>query len=130
MFKPGAIRITAIVAIVLCAAGLIFSVIMAAQNFAAIFSCASWALLLWASYIGFKLASYKLQEEEFKSVAIRIYLVIVAALVSAVTGLIIGTVISVILLSTLYSLKSNYDSWVEIPINNGDSPLNDRRPRG
>jgi hypothetical protein len=128
MFKPNAIRAVAIIAIILCGLGLSFSAWLTFKSFAAIFSCVSWAILLWASYLGFRLASYKLQENEFKQVALRIYLIIGAALVSAFTGVLIGIVISVILLATLYSLKSNYDSWVEIPVHKDDSLFSEKRP--
>lgn len=129
MLKPIFIKVSAIVALILCSAGLLFSAYLTTQSFVAAFGCVSWALLLWASYIGFRLSSYKLQEDEFKKVAIRIYLIIAAALISAFTGLIIGIVISVLILSTLWSLKSNYDSWVEIPVNTDGQSLNERRQR-
>ena len=72
---------------------------------------ASWALLLWASYIGFRLCSYKLYEEEYKKVGIRIYLIIVAFILFLFVGVMIGLILSVILLSALWALKSNYDDW-------------------
>jgi hypothetical protein len=72
----------------------------------------SWAILLWASIIGYQLcSSYKLYDEEYKKVGIRIYAIIVAFILFFFVGVIAGLAVSVILLSTLWALKKNYDEW-------------------
>jgi hypothetical protein len=72
----------------------------------------SWAILLWASIIGYKLcSSYKLYDDEYKKVGIRIYAIIIAFILFFFVGLVAGLVVSVVLLSTLWALKSNYDDW-------------------
>ena len=67
---------------------------------------------IWASIIGYKLCTtYKLYEDEYKKVAITIYLISVAFILFLFIGLVIGIISSVVLLSTLWGLKRNYDEW-------------------
>lgn len=71
-----------------------------------------WVILLWASIIGYQLCtSYKLDEEEYKKVGIRVYLIIVAFVLFFFVGLVIGLALSFILFATLWALKRNYDEW-------------------
>ncbi len=118
MFKQKTVKAFSIVAIVLSILGLLLSVVGAlllAQveySIAFFLGIVSWAILLWASIIGFKLcSSYKLYDEEYKKVGIRIYLIIVAFILFFFVGLIIGLALSVILLTALWGLKRNYDEW-------------------
>jgi len=112
MFKPQTIKAFSIVAIVLSAIGLLLSLILTkAANWIFFLGVLSWAILLWASYIGFRLSSYKLYDAEYKKVGIRIYLIIIAFILFFFVGLILGLVLSVALLGTLWALKSNYDDW-------------------
>jgi len=120
MFKQSTVKAFSIVAIVLSVLGLLISVlgiILFTQTrigFAFFMGIVSWAFLLWASIIGFQLcSSYKLYEDEYKKVGIRIYLIIVAFVLFFFVGLVIGLVLSVILLSALWALKRNYDEWEE-----------------
>lgn len=112
MFKPTTIRIFSVVAMVLSVVGLSLSLFLAKmQSFMFILSIISWAILLWASYLGFRLSSYKLYEDEYKKVGIRIYLIIVTFFLFLFVGLVLGLLLSVVLLSTLWGLKKNYDEW-------------------
>ncbi|MBI3258633.1 MAG: hypothetical protein HYZ54_04010 [Ignavibacteriae bacterium] len=112
MFKPFTIKILSIVAMILSAVGLLLSLILANQGQALfVMGIVSWAILLWASYIGFTLSSYKLLENEYKKVGIRIYLIILAFILFFFVGIIIGLVLSVVLLSALWGLKKNIDEW-------------------
>jgi hypothetical protein len=114
MYNPNTIRAFAVAAITLSAIGLLISVLLALKGHALLYiGVLSWGLLLWASWIGFKLSSYKLYPEEYKKVAIRIYLIIGAFFLFFFVGLMIGFVLSVILLATLWGLKRNYDDWAE-----------------
>jgi len=114
MFQPKIIRAFAIAAIALSAIGLFISVLLALKGHALLFmGVLSWGLLLWASWIGYKLSSYKLYAEEYKKVAIRIYLIIGAFFLFFFVGLMIGFILSVILLATLWGLKRNCDDWAE-----------------
>ena len=82
-------------------------------TFAFFMGIASWAILLWASVIGYKLCSpsYKLSDEEYKKVGIRIYLIIAAFILFFFVGFVVGLALAVILLATLWGLKRNYDEW-------------------
>ena len=112
MFKPKTIKALSIVAMILSAIGIFLSIILTKQEGALFFvSIATWVILLWASNIGFRLCSYKLYDDEFKKVGIRIYLIILAFILFFFIGIILGLVLSVILLSTLWGLKRNYDEW-------------------
>lgn len=72
---------------------------------------ASWVLLTWASYLGMRLGSYKLNAGDYRKVATRIILVIVAAGIALNTGYVVGLILSVIILVSLWLLKRNYDYW-------------------
>jgi hypothetical protein len=118
MFQKKTVKAFSIVAIVLSSLGILFSIIatLAVQTsfgtLAFIIGIISWAILLWASIIGYKLcSSYKLYDEEYKKVGIRIYAIIIAFVLFFFAGIIAGLAISVILLSTLWALKKNYDEW-------------------
>lgn len=114
MFKPLTLRIAAIIAMVLSVFGLLISLFVARQSGSAMFAlgAVSWLLLLLASYFGFRLASYKLYEEEYRKVGFRIYLIIGAFGLFLFVGVVIGLVLSVALLGALWGLKRNYDEWV------------------
>jgi len=119
MFQQKTVKAFSIVAIVLSSLGLLLSVLgtLVIQGSVATFSffmgIVSWAILLWASVIGYQLCgpTYKLYEDEYKKIGIRIYLVIAAFVLFFFVGLIIGLVLSVVLLGTLWGLKSGYDEW-------------------
>ncbi len=120
MFKQPVVKAFSIVAMVLSIIGLLINIIAAVFlnpaefGFAFYLGIVSWALLLWASIIGFQLCnSYKLYEDEYKKVGIRIYLIIVAFALFFFVGVTIGLALSVILLSVLWALKKNYDEWEE-----------------
>lgn len=119
MFTKGTVKAFSIVAIVLSSVGLLFSVLgtFLLQTDSSItisffMGIISWSLLLWASIIGYQLcAKYKLYDEEYKKVGLRIYAIILAFVLFFFVGLVAGIFIAVIILSTLWSLKSNYDDW-------------------
>lgn len=120
MFKQQTVKAFSIVAIILSVIGLLLSVIgtifltKAGYGLAFFLGIVSWSFLLWASIIGFKLCtSYKLYEDEYKKVGIRIYLIIVAFILFFFVGLVIGLALSVILFTALWALKRNYDEWEE-----------------
>ena len=113
MFRPKAIRIASIIALILSVLGLLLCIlIFNYAGFSAPMGIMSWSILIWASIIGFQLSKYKLYDEEFKKVGIRIYAIILSFVLFFFVGIIIGLAISVIILSMLWALKSNYDDWV------------------
>ncbi|MFN4085940.1 MAG: hypothetical protein ACK4LB_08370 [Spirosomataceae bacterium] len=117
MFKQKTVKAFSMVAIVLSIIGLLISILGAfflatGYTMGYFFGIVSWALLLWASIIGYKLcSSYKLYDEEYKKVGIRIYLIIVAFILFFFVGLVVGFLLSVMLLAALWGLKRNYDEW-------------------
>ncbi|WP_375418959.1 hypothetical protein [uncultured Hymenobacter sp.] len=116
MFKPTTLRVFAIVAMLLSVIGLALSLLMAQDSGSLIFAIGSWVLLLWASYLGFRLSSYKLDEEEYRKVGVRVYLIIVAFGAFMTVGLMVGLALSAALLATLWGLKKNYDEWIPTPV--------------
>lgn len=116
MFSQPTVRKAAIAAIILSALGLLISLlalfVLDHISFAFFMGVVSWAILLWSSILAFKLSKYNLYEEEYKKVGWRVYAIILAFLLFFFVGLITGLVISIIILKTLWSLKSNYDEWV------------------
>lgn len=119
MFQKQTVKVFSIIAIVLSIVGLLLSIagalfIQTTFSFSLAFFMAiiSWALLLWSSIIGFQLSSsYKLDEELYKKVGIRIYVIIVAFVLFFFIGITIGLIISVAIFATLWALKSNFDDW-------------------
>ncbi len=118
MYQQKTVRAFSIVATVLSIIGLLISISGAlflkstVYTFGFFIGILSWAFLLWASIIGYKLCtSYKLYDDEYKKVGIRIYLIIVAFILFFFVGLIIGLALSVILFTALWALKRNYDEW-------------------
>ena len=117
MYEQKTVRAFSIVAIVLSIVGLLISILLTFflptdYSIQFFMGLVSWSFLLWASIIGYKLCnSYKLYDDEYKKVGIRIYLIIVAFVLFFFVGLIIGLLFSVVLLAALWSLKRNYDEW-------------------
>jgi ABC-type Fe3+-siderophore transport system permease subunit len=123
MFQPKTIRIFAIIAMVLSVLGLLLSLIFI--NKAVLFfimGIISWGLLFWASLIAFKLSSYKLYENEFRKVGIVTYCVILAFVLFLFVGLLVGFILSVILLSSVWGMKRNYDEWINEEVILPDQP--------
>jgi multisubunit Na+/H+ antiporter MnhC subunit len=130
MFQKKTVKAFSIVAIVLSSLGILFSIIATLLvrsgigTLAVIIGIISWAILLWASIIGYQLcSSYELYDEEYKKVGIRIYAIIVAFVLFFFAGIVAGLAISVILLSALWALKKNYDEW-----DNSDKFMSDPSP--
>jgi multisubunit Na+/H+ antiporter MnhC subunit len=130
MFQKKTVKAFSIVAIVLSSLGILFSIVAtlivksSIGTLVVIMGIVSWAILLWASIIGYQLcSSYELYDEEYKKVGIRIYAIIVAFVLFFFAGIIAGFAISVILLSTLWALKKNYDEW-----DNSDKFMSDPAP--
>ena len=115
MFTPRALKIAAILAMALSVLGLLLSLLLVGKSGSFIMGVVSWSLLIWASYIGFQLSSYKLYEDEYKKVGFRIYAIIAAFIAFLAFGLIIGMVLAVVLLASLWGLKKNYDEWTNSP---------------
>src|ERR1700734_1551614 len=118
MFKKNTVKAFSIVAIALSSLGLLLSFLAAlvlkgtTTTLVFVMGIVSWSILLWASVIAYKLcSSYKLYDEEYKKVGIRIYIIIVAFFLFFFVRFVLGLVISVILLATLWGLKRNYDEW-------------------
>ncbi|MDJ0364036.1 hypothetical protein QMK33_02645 [Hymenobacter sp. H14-R3] len=111
MFKPATLRISAIIALVLSSLGLLISILATFVQPGVALSIVSWALLLWAAYLGFRLTAYKLYEDEYKKVGLRIYAIIVAFIAFLFVGVTVGLVLAVVLLGALWGLKKNYDEW-------------------
>ena len=100
---------------VLSTIGLLLSLLLVGKSGSFIMGVASWSLLIWASYIGFQLSSYKLYEDEYKKVGLRIYAIIAAFIAFLTFGLVVGLVLAVVLLGSLWGLKKNYDEWTNSP---------------
>jgi ABC-type transport system involved in cytochrome c biogenesis permease subunit len=115
MFTPRALKIAAILAMALSVIGLLLSLLLVGKSGSFIMGIVSWSLLIWASYIGFQLSSYKLYEDEYKKVGFRIYAIIAAFIAFLTFGFIIGMILAVVLLASLWGLKKNYDEWVNSP---------------
>ena len=117
MFQKKTVKTFSIVAIILSVSGLLLSVTGAFfihnnRTFAFFMGIVSWAILLWASIAGYKLCtSYKLDDEEYKKVGLRIYAIIIAFILFFFIGIVAGIAISVIILSAIWGLKRNYDEW-------------------
>lgn len=112
MFTPSTLRVSAIIAMLLSASGLALSLLAMQHSGMFLLGAISWLLLLWAGFLGFQLAGYKLYKEEYQKVGLRIYLIIVAFGLFLIYGIVAGIVLSVGLLATLWGLKRNYDEWV------------------
>ena len=112
MYKPSTIQALSIVAIVLTSLGFLLSLFIALK-FSGFyyFTLISWGILIWASIIGLQLSRYKLYDDEYKKVTIRVCWIIIAAIVALFVGYFIGIAISVVILAALWRLKSNYDDW-------------------
>ncbi|MCB2379526.1 hypothetical protein LGH70_18155 [Hymenobacter sp. BT635] len=121
MFKPGTLRIFAILAMLLSVAGLLLSLLLVKQSGSFLLPIISWALMLWASFLGFRLAAYKLYAEEYKKVGIRIYAISLAFIAFLTVGLMLGFVLSLGILGSLWGLKRNYDEWPSTSVEEADA---------
>jgi hypothetical protein len=115
MFTSTGIRILSIIALTVSLLGLGISIFGSVEatgyRFSFFMAIFSWVFLLWGSFIGFQLSSYTLHKEEYTKVGIRLLLIIAAFMLFFYVGIVAGLIISVILVSTLWGLKRNYDDW-------------------
>ena len=119
MFQKQTLKAFSIVAIVLSAVGLLLSIVgtligetAGTSTLAFILGIISWSILLWSSIIATQLcSSYKLYEEQYKKVGYCVYAIIVTFVLFLFVGLVLGIVLSIIIIGTLWSLKSNLDDW-------------------
>ena len=126
MFLPKTIRVFSVAAIILSVAGVALSILFLSNTrLSLIFGIISWSLLLWASIIGYKLSYYKLYDNEYKKVGSIIYLILISFVVFLFVGIMIGFIISVILLSSVWGIKRNYDEWVSSHSMISDRSLDD-----
>jgi hypothetical protein len=123
MYKRNTVKVFSIIAVILSIVGLLISILgicflpQAKYTLGLFMGTVSWVLLLWASIIGYKLCtSYELYDDEYKKVAIRIYLIIVAFILFFFVGIGLGILLSAALLAALFGLKRNYDEWEPIHI--------------
>lgn len=112
MFQPKVIRVFSVLAILVSVLGLLASGVMMTQASGIFFlGVLSWVLLLWASILAFRLSGYPLHADDFKKLAIRVYLILVAFAIFLTLGVVLGLLFSVALLATLWGMKRNYDEW-------------------
>jgi hypothetical protein len=112
MYSAKNIKNASIAAIILSVIGLLISLVITKEvNGIFFMSAISWTILLWASILGYKLSGYSLYEEEYKKVGIRVYLIIASFVIFLLIGMVIGAILSILLLSSLWGLKRNYDEW-------------------
>lgn len=119
MFQKQTLKAFSIVAIVLSAIGLLLSILgtllgenAGSSTLAFILGIISWSILLWSSIIATQLcSSYQLYEEQYRKVGYCVYAIIVTFVLFLFVGLVLGIVLSVIIIGTLWSLKSNLDDW-------------------
>jgi hypothetical protein len=117
MFQKQTLKVFSITAIVLCAVGLLISVLGAflIENGSAItvsffLGIISWGLLLWGSIIATQLCTrYQLYEEQYRKIGYCIYAIVVTFVLFLFVGLVLGIVLSIIIFGTLWALKSNMD---------------------
>jgi len=114
MFQPKVIRACSVLAMIVSVLGLVASgVLMPQAGVISTLGMFSWALLLWASFLAFRLSSYPLHPHDLKKLAIRVYLILAAFAVFLTLGVVLGLVFSVAMLAALWGMKRNYDEWTE-----------------
>lgn len=110
MYNSTTIKIFAILCIIVSLFGLLLQI---ASNELGLFGfeVLKWLLCLYSGYLGFRLSSYKLYDDEIKKVTLRLALSPVIAISLLLIMGMVGLVIAVVYAGYLYSIKSNYDSW-------------------
>jgi hypothetical protein len=119
MFQKQTLKVFSIIAIVLCAIGLLISVLGAflienrgSITVSFVLGIISWGLLLWSGIIATRLCSgYQLYEEQYRKIGYCVYAIVVTFVLFLFVGLVLGIVLSVIIFGTLWALKSNMDDW-------------------
>jgi hypothetical protein len=112
MFSLKLIRVFSIIAILISACGLLLCGLAMTQASAMFFlGVLSWALLLWASFLGFRLSGYPLNEDDRKKLGLRVYLILASFMLFMVVGVMLGLLFSVALLASIWGMKKNYDEW-------------------
>lgn len=111
MFKPNFLKVAAILAMLFSLIGIMLSFLSFEKGFSAAIAFITWTVMLISSFLCYQLCSYKLDEDDFKSLGYRIYTIFGAFVLLFFTGINLGLAIPFIILGFVYSLKKNYDNW-------------------
>ena len=110
MYKPSTIKILSILCIVISIVGLFLQILANQWGMLGI-DIFKWLFMIFAGYLGWRLSSYKLYDEEIKKITLRLAISPIIAIVLLFLSGLIALIIAVVYMGWLYTVKSNYDDW-------------------
>jgi hypothetical protein len=115
MFQPKVIKVLSYIALVCCSIGMILSAFALSvyHNFIMYMGIGIWILLLYSSYLGIKLSTYDLYDEDRKKLAIYILCILVVFILFMCVGFIISVLPALFLAIKLHNQKSGFDTWMK-----------------
>jgi hypothetical protein len=114
MLKPSVLKTISYIAMACCLLCTLFEVYEAyvIRTWILYLMTVSWILLAYASYLGTKLATYDLYEEDRKKLGLYIYGILALFVVFLFFNFAIGILPAIFLAIKLHNQKSGFDSWM------------------
>jgi hypothetical protein len=114
MFKPSTLKTVSYIALVCCSLSLLLAIYGAVVvgQWQMYLSIVSWALLIYSSYLGTKLATYELYDEDIKKLGYYIYGILVVFVLFLCFNISLGVLLAIFLAITLHNQKTGFDSWM------------------
>lgn len=115
MYKPSTLRTVAYVALVCCILGTIISLLAIAYNGSwQLYVCtASWLLLCYSSFLGIRLATYDLYDDDFKRLGYYLYGILVLFVLFLCFSFFLGIFAAFYVAFQLHVQKTNMSSWMK-----------------
>ena len=115
MFKPALLKNLSYIALVCCSVGILLAIYESIIYSSWIFylSTLSWILLCYSSFLGTKLSTYELYDEDMKRLGIYIYGIIALFIVFFFFNFSLGFLPAVFLAITLHNQKKGFDTWMK-----------------
>lgn len=114
MFKPSTLKTLSYIALACCSLSLLLAVYTAVAfgQWQMYLSVISWSLLIYSSYLGTKLSTYELYDEDLKKLGYYIYGILLLFVLFLCLNLSLGILAAIFLAITLHNQKTGFDSWM------------------
>jgi hypothetical protein len=115
MFKPSTLKIVSYIALVCSVLGVLLAIAerAAVNSWTIYLTMISWGLLIYSSYLGTKLSTYELYDEDRKKLGYYIYGILVLFVLFLLFNLSLGILAAIFLAISLHNQKTGFDKWMK-----------------
>lgn len=120
MFRPSTLKTISYIALVCSVLGVLIAIVETRiiSSWTIYASIISWGLLVYSSYLGTKLATYDLYEEDLKKLGYYVYGILILFVLFLLFNLSLGILVAIFLTIGLHIQKTGLDKWMREQENN------------